>query len=104
MWAAAPVAQTSKALRVMSSQRNAHDPALLCVYRGLQAPPKVLIPDEAASADPDNVPPRSRLFLVVPKTAEARLVHVSIQLHLAAAATPAAPLSSCQLREHDICL
>jgi hypothetical protein len=45
--------------------------------RGVQMTPKTLVPDETASADPDNVPPRSRLFLVVPKTAEARLVHVS---------------------------
>ncbi len=53
--------------------------ALLFVNcRGVQAAPKVLIPEETASADPDNVPPRSRLFLVVPKTAEARIVHVSI--------------------------
>lgn len=44
----------------------------------MQQPPKVIIPDDTASADPDNVPPRSRLFLVVPKTAEARVVHVSI--------------------------
>lgn len=91
MWAAARVIQTSKALQIISLQRNAHDPALLCAYRGVQAPPKVLIPDEAASADPDNVPPRSRLFLVVPKTAEARLVHVSIPVHLQPAAAPAAP-------------
>lgn len=46
---------------------------------GVQQPPKLLMPsDEPASADPDNVPPRSRLFLVVPKTAEARVVHVSV--------------------------
>lgn len=52
---------------------------LLLPCRGVQAAPKLLIPEETASADPDNVPPRSRLFLVVPKTAEARIVHVSIR-------------------------
>ncbi|KAF8057626.1 svkA [Scenedesmus sp. PABB004] len=42
--------------------------------RGAQASPKLLLPEDAAPADPDNVPPRSRLFLVVPKTAEARVI------------------------------
>jgi len=32
------------------------------------------IPEAEISADPDNVPPRSRLFIVVPKQAEAQLV------------------------------
>jgi hypothetical protein len=30
------------------------------------------------STDPDNTPPRSRLFLVVPKTAEAKVFEVSV--------------------------
>jgi hypothetical protein len=32
--------------------------------------------EDQLSSDPDNMPPRSRLFLVVPKTAEARVIQV----------------------------
>lgn len=55
--------------------------------RGVPVVPKMPVLEEPASADPDNIPPRSRLFLVVPKTAEARLVHVSVTGAAAAAAT-----------------
>eukprot|EP00878_Enallax_costatus_P022075 GHUV01023407.1.p1 GENE.GHUV01023407.1~~GHUV01023407.1.p1 ORF type:complete len:188 (+),score=39.98 GHUV01023407.1:110-673(+) len=43
--------------------------------RGAQQAPKLMIPEEQSPTDPDNIPPRSRLFLVVPKTAEAKLIH-----------------------------
>jgi hypothetical protein len=43
-------------------------------------------PEQEAGSDPDNVPPRSRLFLVVPKTADGQLIHVSISLAAAVAA------------------
>eukprot|EP00882_Tetradesmus_deserticola_P025144 GHRQ01027603.1.p2 GENE.GHRQ01027603.1~~GHRQ01027603.1.p2 ORF type:complete len:206 (+),score=63.03 GHRQ01027603.1:79-696(+) len=33
-------------------------------------------PEQEVPSDPDNVPPRSRLFLVVPKTADGQLIHV----------------------------
>lgn len=33
--------------------------------------------DMELSSDPDNMPPRSRLFLVVPKQADAQQLHVS---------------------------
>jgi hypothetical protein len=55
----------------------------------MQVAPRLAMPDEVASADPDNMPPRSRLFLVVPKTAEARLIHVSC--FACAARPPCAP-------------
>eukprot|EP00882_Tetradesmus_deserticola_P024175 GHRQ01026407.1.p1 GENE.GHRQ01026407.1~~GHRQ01026407.1.p1 ORF type:complete len:221 (+),score=100.09 GHRQ01026407.1:79-741(+) len=32
-------------------------------------------PEQEVPSDPDNVPPRSRLFLVVPKTADGQLIH-----------------------------
>jgi hypothetical protein len=48
-------------------------------------------PEQEAAGDPDNLPPRSRLFLVVPKTADGQLIHVrSWRLAAAAAAAPAA--------------
>ena len=34
-------------------------------------------PEEEGPADPDNVPARSRLFLVVPKAADAGVIEVS---------------------------
>lgn len=54
---------------------------LLCLMcRGVQQQlqPKLMLPEQEAASDPDNIPPRSRLFLVVPKTAEARLIHVRV--------------------------
>jgi hypothetical protein len=52
------------------------DPMPCCYRRGAQQirPPA---DDQQLSADPDNNPPRSRLFLVVPKTADPRIVSVS---------------------------
>ncbi|KAI8471490.1 MAG: hypothetical protein J3K34DRAFT_233575 [Monoraphidium minutum] len=37
-------------------------------------PPAPRIPDEVLASDPDNMPPRSRLFVVVPKAAEAQVI------------------------------
>ena len=37
--------------------------------------------EDHLSSDPDNMPPRSRLFLVVPKTAEARVIQVGSREH-----------------------
>jgi hypothetical protein len=37
-------------------------------------PPPPRIPDEVLASDPDNIPPNSRLFIVVPKAAEARVI------------------------------
>lgn len=39
-------------------------------------PPPKQVSEEQLSSDPDNIPPRSRLFIVVPKTAEVRLIQV----------------------------
>ena len=36
--------------------------------------------DQEILTDPDNMPPRSRLFLVVPKTADANLIEVTLGL------------------------
>jgi hypothetical protein len=40
-------------------------------------PPPPRIPDELLASDPDNLPPRSRLFIVVPKAADAQVIQVS---------------------------
>jgi hypothetical protein len=45
-------------------------------FRGAPPPPP-RIPDEVLASDPDNIPPRSRLFVVVPKAAEAQVIQVS---------------------------
>ena len=34
-------------------------------------------PETEFAADPDNIPPRSRLFMVVPKTADGSIIEVS---------------------------
>jgi len=44
-------------------------------HRGAPAPPP-RIPDEVLASDPDNMPPHSRLFVVVPKAAEIQVIQV----------------------------
>eukprot|EP00877_Chromochloris_zofingiensis_P002877 jgi/Chrzof1/12590/Cz07g00060.t1 len=41
-------------------------------------PPPKQVSEEQLSSDPDNIPPRSRLFIVVPKTAEVRLIQEEV--------------------------
>ena len=45
--------------------------------------------DGKAVADPDNVPPQSRLFIVVPKTSDGTLIEVSFSIRKAAYHFPA---------------
>lgn len=40
-----------------------------------------MIVEAEVSTDPDNLPARSRLFIVVPKQADAQLVQVSVNFH-----------------------
>ncbi len=43
-------------------------------------PPKLLLAEDVLASDPDNHPPRSRLFVVVPKTADAVVLQVRFGL------------------------
>ena len=56
------------------------------------AHPRMHLEDEGPM-DPDNMPPRSRLFLVVPKAADAAAIEVS--------RLPLAILCSCSVRQSD---
>lgn len=52
-------------------------PKLVCLHR--RGGHSRLHLEEESPADPDNVPARSRLFLVVPKTAEGAAIEVTEQ-------------------------